>query len=216
MCSTGAAGCSTQGLGPCLHPPFPLPIPCSASAPSAAPGPACSLGIESERDLSCRECSLPQPSSALTALQPQHCQHRTQQSLCQPWAAPGSPSSSHWGSAVVSSSCWDPQLQSSSSHLDVVLHPAAAGIPSSQRNSCYPYLLNAGCPWDPVPRWSLPPWLSSPAWHLPSQGSPWGIPLGWVTGTAPWGRERTEITPTALSPASQGLQDAQESFGNGK
>lgn len=110
MCSTGAAGCSTQGLGPCLHPPFPLPIPCSASAPSAAPGPACSLGIESERDLSCRECSLPQPSSALTALQPQHCQHRTQQSLCQPWAAPGSPSSSHWGSAVVSSSCWDPQL----------------------------------------------------------------------------------------------------------
>lgn len=35
-------------------------------------------------------------------------------------------------------------------------------------------------------------------------------------GTAPRGRERTEVTPTAPSPPSQGLQDAQESFGNGK
>lgn len=176
MCPTGAGGCSTQGLGPCLHPPFPRP--CSASAPSAAPGPACSLRNESERDLSCRECSLLQPSSAPTALQPQHCQHQTQQSLCQPWAAPGSPSSSHWDSAVVSSSCWQPQLQSSSSHWDVVLHPAAAGIPSSQRNSRYPYLLNAGCPQHPVPRWSLPPPAQLSCLAPPQPGQPLGLPYG--------------------------------------
>lgn len=111
LCSTlrGADGC----LGPCLHPPMlsplPLPTPSSASAPSAAPGPACSIENESEKDLSCRERSLLQPSSVPTALQSQHSQHQIQQSLCQPWASPGS---------------------SSSSHQDVVLQ-----IPSSQRNS---------------------------------------------------------------------------------
>lgn len=57
LCSIlcGADGC----WGPCLHPPMlsplPHPTPSSASAPSAAPGPACSIENESERDFSCRE-----------------------------------------------------------------------------------------------------------------------------------------------------------------
>lgn len=152
MCSTGAAGCSTQGLGPCLHPPFPLPIPCSASAPSAAPGPACSLGIESEGNAAC-----PSP------------------------AQPSQLSSPSTASTKPSRACASPGLLQAhpAAPTGVLLwYPAAAGIPSSQRNSCYPYLLNAGCPWDPVPRWSLPASAQLSCLAPLQPGQPLGHPSG--------------------------------------
>lgn len=93
------------------------------------------------------------------------------------------------GCGAAVSSCWDPQLPEE-----------------------FQLALPAGCPQDPVP----PPAQLS-CLTPPQPGQPLGHPSVWGQwGTALQGRERTEITPTAPSPPSQGLWAAQRSFGDGK
>lgn len=214
MCSSlcGAGGCSTQGLDPAyIHPrshlslsPLP-PVPLHHQLLQALPaalgmtqkeiypaGNACSSPAQSPQ-LSTPSTLSTSRAFASPGLLQAHPAAPTRILLRYP-AAAGIPTPAQQfplGCGAAGSSCWDPQFP----------------------EDCQVSLLIAGCPQVPVPR-MVPATPSSALLpgHLPSQGSPWAIPL-W--GTAPQGRERTEITPTAPSPPSQGLWAAQGASGMG-
>lgn len=191
------------GPGPCLHPatlsPFPLPTPSSASAPSAAPGPACSMGNDSERDLSCRnESSLLQPSSVPTALQPQTLSTKPSRAFASPGllqAHPAAPT----GILLRSPAAAGIPIQPSSS----------PGIPTEEFQLS---LLAAGCPQDPQMVPATPCSALLPG-HLPSQGSPWATPL-WGHSTTGQGGDRDH--PHSPIPTLPGALGCSGSSGNGK